>query len=114
MDKEGEEGNLEEECREIMTTPAKKRKDRNCEKVHPAKRRKENQLMRKYITCKRWQEEDRRDQQEESQGETTTTSPEEGPTRQPSTPVPPARTALPGESCINSMHEWMPDCSKRA
>ena len=66
-------------------------------------------MMRKYISCKRWQEEDERDQHEDSQGESTT-SPGEGPTTQPSTtPVPPTRTTLPGESCIDSMHEWMPD-----
>ena len=109
MDKEGEEGTLDEESKEIVTTPAKKRKVTSCEKIQPAKRRRGNQLIRKYISCKRWQEEDRRNQQDESQGESTT-SPEEGPTTPPSTtPVPPTRRTLPGESCITSMQEWMPD-----
>ena len=58
MDMEGQEESRDSAVRnrEIVTTPAKKRKVTKDERMQQAKRRKGNNLMMSYITCKRWQE----------------------------------------------------------
>ena len=47
----------------MRTSTAKKRKVTTGEKEDPMKRRRVNQVMRKYITCKRWQEEEKEEKE---------------------------------------------------